>query len=140
MMAISQVSLAGASDCMRDFRVCVHIMHHHALWDNITLETRAEFSTVCKVSGGTWSAMPHFFLYSQAHNSADCIHGIIKATGGGGEGKEGGKKGGRGRSLWDVSPRRSADGIVGVHRKAGWTRRVPCIYRSTYSLNDARRI
>lgn len=47
----------------RDYGVCVHIMHPppYALWHNITLETRVEFSPVCKVSGGISSAVPHFF-------------------------------------------------------------------------------
>lgn len=78
------------------------------------------------MSGGTWSAIPHFFLYSQAHNSADCIHGIIKAT----EKKAGGREGGwkmiGRKGLGDAEPSgrfrgRSTDEIVEVHRKAGRT-------------------
>lgn len=105
---------------MRDFRVCVRIMHRHALWDNITLETRAEFSAVCKVSGAVLGARCRIFLYSQAHNSADCIHGIIKASAGErGRKEEVGREGKGGRSPRDASRRRCADEIVGVHRKAG---------------------
>lgn len=53
---------------VRDYDVCVHIMHPPpcALWHNITLETRVEFSPVCKVSGGISSAVPHFFIFPGA--------------------------------------------------------------------------
>jgi len=44
----------------RNARLCA------ALWHNITLETRVEFSPVCKVSDGTWSAVPHFFIFPGA--------------------------------------------------------------------------